>query len=165
MSCITFPAGREDKAAPRGQEQNEKGGCWVRWWPEGLAAHVTAPQPHRWVCYTVQPLEKCSSVMWQGRKTRGGSTSPQQRKWDDRTLSSALLEHIFDAFQVLQMWEWILSPPQQVISIPKDGRKSPFKIFLVKNVYREFSLETEVEALPFFMMNDLLDTKHVKGFK
>lgn len=54
----------------------------------GLAAHMTVLQPHAQVFFTVQPLEKCSSVVQQGRKTRGGSTSPREQKWDDRTLSS-----------------------------------------------------------------------------
>lgn len=48
-------------ADPRWQGQNKKGGSHMRWWPEGLVAHVAAQRPHGQVCIIVQTLEKCSS--------------------------------------------------------------------------------------------------------
>lgn len=168
MSCITFPAGREDKQ--KGGSPKRAGADQEGWLLGEVAAQET--------CWTCDSTMAPRMGLFHSPATRkvllSSITGKENKRWfnittraegDDRTLSSALPEHIFNAFQVLQMQEWILSPPQHVISIPKDGRNSPFRYFLFKNVYREFSLETEFEAPPFLMMNDLLETKHAKGFK
>lgn len=54
--------------------------------------------------------------------------------------------------------------PQQVLSIPKDGRKSPLKKLLFKKVYRKVLVGIEGNE-HLSITTDLLETKHVKSFR